>query len=232
MNSIKSIQRLNEQELKLGISGNGSWHADYSNSAYVHIGGLPYAINEGDVITVFSQCGEIVDCNLVRDNDTGESKGFAFIAYADQRSTILAVDNFNAATICGRLIKVDHVSKYRVPKEYLEEDTKKTYYPTGPDGSGWGEFKRLNEEDVEKLGKKCNAEELWEMEFMKSLKKKQKNTGNDREGKRDRKHKTDRKEFGKKKERDIKHRSGKGEKNKKNEEGNKTNRRKNEDIGN
>lgn len=35
--------------------------------------------------------GEVVDVNLVRDKATGKSKGFAFLAYEDQRSTILAV---------------------------------------------------------------------------------------------------------------------------------------------
>jgi RNA-binding motif X-linked protein 2 len=35
--------------------------------------------------------GEVVDVNLVRDKGTGKSKGFAFLAYEDQRSTILAV---------------------------------------------------------------------------------------------------------------------------------------------
>lgn len=38
--------------------------------------------------------GEIVDVNLVRDKGTGKSKGFAFIAYEDQRSTNLAVGWF------------------------------------------------------------------------------------------------------------------------------------------
>lgn len=38
-----------------------------------------------------SRYGEIVDVNLVRDKGTGKSKGFAFIAYEDQRSTVLAV---------------------------------------------------------------------------------------------------------------------------------------------
>lgn len=38
-----------------------------------------------------SRYGEIVDVNLVRDKSTGKSKGFAFLAYEDQRSTVLAV---------------------------------------------------------------------------------------------------------------------------------------------
>lgn len=38
-----------------------------------------------------SRYGEVVDVNLVRDKGTGKSKGFAFVAYEDQRSTNLAV---------------------------------------------------------------------------------------------------------------------------------------------
>jgi hypothetical protein len=40
---------------------------------------------------VIRRYGEVVDVNLVRDKGTGKSKGFAFIAYEDQRSTNLAV---------------------------------------------------------------------------------------------------------------------------------------------
>jgi len=40
-----------------------------------------------------------MNINLVRDKDTGKSKGFAFICYEDQRSTILAVDNLNGAKV-------------------------------------------------------------------------------------------------------------------------------------
>ena len=39
--------------------------------------------------------GEIVDVNLIRDKGTGKSKGFAFVAYEDQRSTNLAVGQSN-----------------------------------------------------------------------------------------------------------------------------------------
>ena len=43
-------------------------------------------------------------------------KGFAFIKYENQKSTVLAVDNFNGTTILGRTIRVDHVQKYKLPQ--------------------------------------------------------------------------------------------------------------------
>ena len=91
----------------------GSWHDQYKDSAYIHISGLPYALTEGDIITVFSQYGEPIDINLIKDRETGKSKGHAFLGYDDQRSTILAVDNLNGIQILGRTIKVDHVLNYK-----------------------------------------------------------------------------------------------------------------------
>ena len=46
--------------------------------------------------------------NLVRDKETGKSKGFAFLKYEDQRSTDLAVDNLGGAKILDRILRVDH----------------------------------------------------------------------------------------------------------------------------
>lgn len=118
---VKRIQNINSKEAALGISEEASWHAKYKESAYVFVGGIPYDLTEGDLLAVFSQYGEIVDVNLVRDKGTGKSKGFAFIAYEDQRSTNLAVDNLNGAQIVGRIIRVDHVSNYKKKEEEDEE---------------------------------------------------------------------------------------------------------------
>ena len=43
--------------------------------------------------------GEIVNINMVRDKKTGKTKGYGFVCYEDQRSTELAVDNFNGAKV-------------------------------------------------------------------------------------------------------------------------------------
>lgn len=54
--------------------------------------------------------------NLIRDKETGKSKGFAFLKYVDQRSTDLAVDNLGGASILGRVLKVDH-TRYKKKDE-------------------------------------------------------------------------------------------------------------------
>lgn len=113
---------LKRREAELGIDYNASWHQEFISSAYVCVRHLHPALNEGDVIVVFSQFGEIVDCNLVRDKETGRSRGFAFIAYEDQRSTALAVENFDGVEVKGRRIQVGHVGQYKKPIDEDEEE--------------------------------------------------------------------------------------------------------------
>lgn len=111
MNQIKAIERINETELSQGIlSYEQSWHYEYRNQAYIFIGGLHKELTEADVLTVFSQYGVPVDIKLVRDRESGESRGFGYLKYEDQRSTVLAVDNLNGAMIAGRRMKVDHAN--------------------------------------------------------------------------------------------------------------------------
>jgi RNA-binding motif X-linked protein 2 len=98
-----------------------SWHADYRDTAYIYIGGLPFDLSEGDIVAIFSQYGEPVHVNLIRDKETGKSKGFAFLKYEDQRSTDLAVDNLGGATVMGRLLRVDH-ARYKRKDEEEEQD--------------------------------------------------------------------------------------------------------------
>ncbi|KAK2197215.1 bifunctional RNA recognition motif domain/RNA-binding domain superfamily/Nucleotide-binding alpha-beta plait domain superfamily [Babesia duncani] len=117
--NISAVERLSEIELQKGIIGEASWHYRYKDSCYIFIGGLDKRMTEGDIIIVFSQYGDPIDINLKRDKKTG--KLFYTPSYRDQRSTILAVDNFNGSTILGRRIRVDHVLDYKAPIVYESE---------------------------------------------------------------------------------------------------------------
>ncbi|VWU52242.1 RNA-binding protein, putative [Hepatocystis sp. ex Piliocolobus tephrosceles] len=139
-NQIKSIEKLNEFELKNIGNNESSWHDHYMNSSYIYIGNLDKGLTEDDIAIIFSQYGEPVDINLVRDKETGQSKGFCFLAYEDQRSTILAVDNFNGFKLLNRPLLVDHVLNYKCPKKCVKEDGSVDYKPTGAEGLGIGVY--------------------------------------------------------------------------------------------
>ena len=71
--NMRNLNKMNDRELEMGLSGTTqSWHNEYKESAWIFVGGLPYDLTEGDIICVFSQFGEIVHINLVRDLSTGK----------------------------------------------------------------------------------------------------------------------------------------------------------------
>ena len=123
MNVINEIQRINNLELEKGLTNtSGSWHTKYKDSSWVYAGNLPNNLTEGDVICILSQYGEIDDMHLVRDSDSGKSKGFAFVKYEDARSCVLAVDNLTGSVVLGRTLRIDHVEKYRLPKHVQDKE--------------------------------------------------------------------------------------------------------------
>lgn len=107
----------------------GCWSITNNGTVF---GSLPYELTEGDILIIFSQYGIPVHLKLVRDKETGKSKGFGYLKYEDQRSTVLAVDNLNGTKILGRIIRVDHTyyEERERDEEYeklLEEELKNDF---------------------------------------------------------------------------------------------------------
>ena len=65
-----------------------------------------------------------MNINLVRDRKSGQSKGFCFLAYEDQRSTVLAVDNLNGFKVGGILT----TSLSLETTQYRDEHLNKGHY--------------------------------------------------------------------------------------------------------
>lgn len=141
MQSVRQVQRLNEVELEKCIPSNASWHTDYRDTAYIYIGGLPFELSEGDILTIFSQFGNPVHINLVRDKETGKSRGFCFLKYEDQRSCDLAVDNLSGAGVMGRVLSVDH-TRYKRKEGEVETIGDSDDGGTETDQEGDGRKKR------------------------------------------------------------------------------------------
>ena len=62
------------------------------------IGNLPYQFSESELIALFTEYGEVVDANLILDQFTGQSKGFAFVEMSTRSGGQQAMEALNKQT--------------------------------------------------------------------------------------------------------------------------------------
>ena len=72
----------------------------------LYIGNLPYTIDESELKELFSSYGDLDEIKLIRDWETGRSKGFAFITFTTQHAAEKALEQ-NDKEIGGKAIKVN-----------------------------------------------------------------------------------------------------------------------------
>ena len=71
------------------------------------VGNLSYATTEETLRALFSQAGSVTSVELIKDRDTGNSKGFAFITMDSQSEIEKAISTFNGSMLDNRAIKVN-----------------------------------------------------------------------------------------------------------------------------
>ncbi|KDN46421.1 hypothetical protein RSAG8_04365, partial [Rhizoctonia solani AG-8 WAC10335] len=54
------------------------------NGAKIYVGNLSWNTNDETLRNVFSQYGHVLDSIVMRDRETGRSRGFGFVTYATQ----------------------------------------------------------------------------------------------------------------------------------------------------
>ncbi len=67
---------------------------------------LSFDASEEDVRNLFSTHGEITECSIAKDRDTGKSRGFAFVKFASRKAGEKAIKELDGAEIHGRKISV------------------------------------------------------------------------------------------------------------------------------
>ena len=72
----------------------------------LYVGNLAYSADEQDLDIAFSNYGCVDDIKLMRDRETGRSRGFAFITFASDAEATAAMD-MNGKDIAGRPLRVN-----------------------------------------------------------------------------------------------------------------------------
>ncbi|MBI2074455.1 MAG: RNA-binding protein [Candidatus Levybacteria bacterium] len=71
------------------------------------IANLPWSITSDKLRELFSQYGEIVNVELITDRNTGRSRGFGFVTFANAADAQKAIDEINGKEIDERKIIVN-----------------------------------------------------------------------------------------------------------------------------
>ena len=72
----------------------------------LYVGNLSYATTEDDLRTLFTQAGTVSSVALIKDRDSGRSKGFAFVEMSTQVEAEKAISTFNGYQMGDRELKV------------------------------------------------------------------------------------------------------------------------------
>ena len=73
----------------------------------IYVGNLPYESSEDDLIEAFSAHGEVESVTVIRDRDTGRSKGFAFVEMPTNSEAQAAITAFNGQEFNRRTLTVN-----------------------------------------------------------------------------------------------------------------------------
>lgn len=72
----------------------------------VYVGNVAWSTTEDALVEAFSGAGEISEARIIKDRDTGRSRGFAFVTFVREDSIQKAVDLMNGEELDGRQLRV------------------------------------------------------------------------------------------------------------------------------
>ncbi|MBL8058168.1 MAG: RNA-binding protein [Anaerolineales bacterium] len=73
----------------------------------LYVGNLAYSTSEDELRTLFAQAGTVTSVAIIKDRDTGRSKGFGFVEMSNQAEAQKAVSMFNAYRLSDRELTVN-----------------------------------------------------------------------------------------------------------------------------
>ena len=73
----------------------------------IFVGNLPFRAEREDVLELFSPYGEVTNCSLPLERDTGRKRGFAFVEMADEATESSAIENLQGSEMMGRPLRIN-----------------------------------------------------------------------------------------------------------------------------
>jgi RNA recognition motif-containing protein len=79
----------------------------------IYVGNISYQTKEEDLVDLFSKAGAVDSARIIKDRETGRSKGFGFVEMPNDAEAKAAIEKFNGSEFGSRNITVNEAK----PKE-------------------------------------------------------------------------------------------------------------------
>src|ERR1700689_1457493 len=73
----------------------------------LYVGGLAYSVTEQELEALFAEHGAVTSTAVIKDRDSGQSKGFGFVEMANDEEAKAAMGALNGKDVSGRSIVVN-----------------------------------------------------------------------------------------------------------------------------
>lgn len=84
-------------------------------SINIYVGNLSFQASDADLRERFGAFGTVEKVSIIRDKETGKSRGFAFVEMSDRAAGLAAIDAINDTEIVGRKVSVNE-ARNKEPK--------------------------------------------------------------------------------------------------------------------
>lgn len=75
--------------------------------AKLYVGNLPYTTVDADLQSLFSQAGTVKSAQVIKDRQSGRSKGFGFVEMSSEEEAQSAITMFHGKDYSGRPLTVN-----------------------------------------------------------------------------------------------------------------------------
>ncbi|MFQ5805011.1 MAG: RNA recognition motif domain-containing protein [Phycisphaerae bacterium] len=79
----------------------------------IYVGNLSYQTTEQDLETAFGEHGTVASVSIIRDRQTGNSRGFGFVEMESDEAAAAAIATLNGAELDGRTLTVNEARPRR-----------------------------------------------------------------------------------------------------------------------
>lgn len=73
----------------------------------LYVGGLAYGVTEPELEACFAEVGKVVSVAIIKDRDSGQSKGFGFVEMETAEDGKKAIADLNGKELSGRAMVVN-----------------------------------------------------------------------------------------------------------------------------